>query len=77
MALCLYVCASVRSPLGIFRLGFCKKTNLIQWLCVCTSVRLYVCASVRSPLGIFYESMYSHVYGSEWSSWRVAFDSFL
>ena len=41
------------------------------------SVRLYVCASVRSPLGIFYESMYSHVYGSEWSSWRVAFDSFL
>ena len=35
-----------------------------------------VCLSVRSLLGNFHESKYIHVYGGQWSPWRVPFDFF-
>ena len=62
---------------GFFRLGFWKKTNLIQWLCVRACVRTYVRTYVCSPLGNFYESIYSHVYSGEWSLRGVSNDFFL
>ena len=38
---------------------------------------VFICLCVRLTLGHFYESMYIHVYGGQWSPWRVSFDIFM
>ena len=71
--LCYFEDSLVYLVRAIIRLGFWKKTNLIQSGGVCASVRL----SVRPRMGFVNESMYTHVYGVQWSPWRVPFDFFL
>ena len=40
-------------------------------------MRPSVRSSVRPRMGFVNESMYTHVYGVQWSPWRVPFDFFL
>ena len=55
----------ITHDIRVISLGL-KKSNLIQWDSGCVCVSCCVFAQ-----RIFYESVYIHVYGCQWSPWKV------